>query len=353
MARNRGRRGGTDEVGEADDVAPRPEDSIIVVDSDGAPIDLNEGDLGVVGVAAGEPAADDPKAEPPADDAFKVLERNFEALKAADAEKAARLAELEDERKVTHEDTRKTQRALLVGGLESAETAVISAKRAYADAMAAGDYEKASDAQELIAEASAERREFKQALEGFDNAPPEVDERRPRSGSRGQQQPAQLSHDQAVDAFISSLSPETQAFAKKHRDVIFSEESPRLNEVMAIHQLAVTRGIKPDTPAYFTFIEKQMDIAEGSPDPQPTARPKATPAKSKRPAMPAAPVNGGAPRGAVQVQLSREELAMASKLKMTPARYALHKKTAHDRANDPNYNGPRYSKDDPALRGAR
>jgi len=359
MAR-RGRRGGSHEMDvDGDEIAPRPEDSITIVDEEGKPLTdtgnvSDEDDFRIAGVempaAPVMPERQDPT--PPADDAYKVLERNFEALKAADAEKTSRLAALEDERKLTAEDTRATQRALLGSGLDGAKNDLNNAKVAYAAAMAKGDYDAASEAQVSMVSAVQDAREFEQAIGEFDRAPAPTTRRQEKTETT----PAQVPFNEAVDKFISTLTPETQAFAKKYRGDIFKEGAPRLDEVMAIHQLAVTRRIKPDTPEYFKFIEKQMDLKE------PTAQPAADnrsaprsspPARTRRPPMAAAPVNGGNAPAVSQVALSRAELNMAKRLGMTPERYGLHKKTALERAHDPDYQGPRYSQDDPAMRGAR
>lgn len=352
MAR-RGRRGGSHEMDvDGDEIAPRPEDSITIVDEEGKPLtDIaetpGEDDFRIAGVETPAiPARQDPA--PPADDAYKVLERNFEALKAADAEKTSRLAALEDERKLTAEDTRATQRALLGSGLDGAKNDLNNAKVAYAAAMAKGDYDAASEAQVSMVSAVQDAREFEQAIGEFDRTPAPTTRRQEKTETT----PAQIPFNEAVDKFISTLTPETQAFAKKYRGDIFKEGAPRLDEVMAIHQLAVTRRIKPDTPEYFKFIEQQMDLKE--PTAQPAANPRSTPpAKTRRPPMAAAPVNGGNGSAVSQVALSRAELNMAKRLGMTPERYGLHKKTALERANDPEYQGPRYSQDDPAMRGAR
>jgi hypothetical protein len=159
-----------------------------------------------------------------------------------------------------------------------------------------------------------------------------------------------------VDAFLDQFSPETRAFAEKYRDQIFPEgDAAPLQQVMAAHQLAVAKKIKPDTPAYFDFIEAQMEF-------KPPVAQKTETKQQPRPApkpvgrkQTAAPANRG-PSGSTvgnQVVLSRDEVAMARKLGMSPAAYGKNKKTMMDRAGDPDYTGPRYSRDDPAIQGGR
>lgn len=351
MARNRGRRGDM-ELDDNDELQkPRPEDSIVVVASDGEPIeDGGYYEESRDPVIAGHETLTETETDRN-DEAFQVLQRSFDALKNDSAALRAENEQLRERNKASQADVFATQKAVLQEAKANADGRLATAKAAYAAAMSNQDYEAAAEAQEAIADAKADQRQYAEALvevADMEKNPPRQ-ETRPAAAT-----PSAMTHDQQVDAFIKTLSPKTAEFAQQHRGTIFPANGSldRLNEAIALDGVARARNIKPDTPEYFAFLEDQMGLKDAKPTGQRQPPRQKTPARQPRAA---APVNNraGNQNQPTRIELSRDELNMAARLNMTPARYALHKKTAQERANDPDYRGPKYSRDDPAIVGVR
>lgn len=322
---------------------PRPEDSIIVVDAEtGNPIDQ----------AREEPPAAEERRETPAsgaDQAYANLERSLQGLQQQREADARRIEELSTRAEAAERghvaDTARN-------AIASAEGALSDAKRRYAAAMAGSDYAGAADAQADITMRAAELqqvrgivRELEQEEQAGRQAPREERREQPRD------QPPAQTHDQLVDRYIGSLTPKQQEFARAHRAEIFPEGDQRpLQRVLALSQVAAEDyGI--DTPAFFQYLEENM--TKRAPGAEPLS---ATATQQRQPAArrpPSAPVGRGAPTVPRQVALTAEQREMATKLKMSPAKYASYLLQAEEGARDPNYTGPRLSRDDPALSGRR
>lgn len=333
MSKRRGHRGNGRAmfgVGAGDEVdeIERPEDSIIVVDGDGNPIDDGYEPL------ADEIELDEPASDATEDDPLEVLQRSKAELEQRHTQAAAELERVKREKAQLENDNHATTKALFQTALADAQNNLKAAKAKYADAMRQQDFEGAADAQEAIARHTQEAATIQSAAAELGDKPA------PRT-----QPPTPVNFTQAVDRYISQLTPEQQKFARKHRDKLFPEGDDKpLKKVLALSNVAaLEHGV--DTPEFFSYIEKNMGLSDEQ-KPAPVVR-------QKRPPVASAPVGRGAPRQTVQVELTAAERQIAARMGLSPAKYALHKKRISDGAKDPEYRGPRYSRDDPATNGGR
>lgn len=286
-----------------------------------------------------------PAAPAPETDAYEVLKRNFDALEAQRATDQARLAELEAARAGTEADQDATNAALLKAAGQAAKAELQAAKRVYAEAAAKGDHAAMADAQELIADKVLEARQYAAAEADWEASAAERKRARTAPAPKPQT-PAEVPYTARVDAFIDTLPPKVKEWAKANKDVAFGTEpsAERTQKLEQAHYKALGEGYAVDSPEYIAVIDRTI---KGTPQ-----RAKPTPQR-RAPPMASAPVNRGGTPPANTVTLSKAERDMATRLGMTPAKYGAYKRKAQAGAADPDYKGPRYSKDDPALSGAR
>lgn len=338
MSKRRGHRGNGREIfgtGANDELEEieRPEDSIVVVDADGNPLDDEIDDSVIIDP---DPVDDEPADD---DDPLATLQREAAALRTQQQQTAAENARLQREAAALQKDNHDTTKALFTTAIETAQGGLKSAKTKYAEAMRQQDFEGAADAQAEIAQFTQEIGQLQGAVREIGDAPP----------ARQQPKPAApTDFNAAVEQYISTqLTPAQQTFARKHRDKIFTPDSDKnLKKVLALSNVAaLEHGV--DTPEFFQYIEKNMGLSD---EPKPK-----TPVvvRTKRPAIAAAPAGRGGAKQTVQVEVTAAEREVAKRMGMTPARYALRKKQIADGAKDPEYRGPRFSRDDPATNGGR
>lgn len=207
--------------------------------------------------------------------------------------------------------------------LETLQTAAEAVKgelaghqKAYQEALEAGEYGKASEINVKIADAVARQHDLdrgKTALE-----------------AEGEQRKAAPRTDDPVEAYVSNFSPQSAAWLRAHPDYVTDQSKNFL--VIAADAKARSERIKPDSPEYFEFIEKELglrvtkgDEAEEAGETVVVRQPAA-----KRPAPVAArpsrdvPSNNGQQRPR-EVRLSAAEVEMAKDMGMTPAEYATSK----------------------------
>lgn len=187
------------------------------------------------------------------------------------------------------------------------------AKARYRDAMAAGDYDAASEAQEAIADARAK-------LLQLENGAAAMEE-------QARQPVRPMPHHDPVEQLASQLSPQSAAWVRAHPEYA---RNPRLTQKMiAAHNLVTADGIAVDTPEYFSTVERVLGV-QAAPRQEEAAdsalSAAAAPARRSSPA--AAPVSrsgtGTGTRPNV-VRLSAEEREMAQMMGMSPEDYARNK----------------------------
>jgi len=312
----------------------RPEDAIVVVDPDGNPYD-DDAPLETYEEVETE-------AEPELDP-IENLTRERDQLRQQQQQTAAELQNTRRRLEAASTENHETTKALFSAAVETAKSGLTAAKNKYAEAAAQGDWLGAADAQVEIARHTQEIAQIEVAARDIAEqpAPKPQQARQPAA----QQQPADFNA--AVDRYISALTPAQQAFAKKHRGAIFPEGDDK--PLKTVEALASAAALKHglDTPEFFAFIEDSMGLKE---QPKPTSVPRVA---QKRPPIASAPVQRGGTRQTTQVELTAAERDIAKRMGMTPAKYALRKKQIQDGTKSADYNGPRFSRDDPANNGGR
>lgn len=138
------------------------------------------------------------------------------------------------------------------------------------------------------------------------------------------------------EAHISTMTPASQAWCRQNRADLTKPGRDRV--AVASHTVAVARGLKPDTPEYFKFLNEQMGYGDA---PAVTKTTKAPPPTGR--AQAAAPVSGGSRGGVTEIKLSRAEIEIARNLGMTTKAYAAQKAEIIKNGNDSNRTGPKYS----------
>ncbi len=284
--------------------------------------------------------ADEPKPESAGDDAFEILKRGKAEADAALAAERRKSADLERRAATSETDLDSTNAALLKNAAAQARAQVQAAQNAYAAAMANSDFAAAGAAQAAIAERIAEAREFEAAIGEFER---EIAERRAAPVvAKKADAPAD-----PTEAIIAQMTPASATWLRANKDKTMSSPA-KWSRTIAAHHAAVEAGHEVDSPEYFQFLETDMNIkaAPVTTNSKPTAK--------RAPPMAAAPVTRGATTGtAGSVTLSKAEREAAGRLRMSVTKYAKLKHQASEAAKDPDYSGPRYSRDNPAIAKGR
>lgn len=243
------------------------------------------------------------------------LKLEQERLARAEAEKQARMADERAHR--ASADVHDSNLQLVKSAIETVKSTSENLKRAYAEALSVGDYNKGAELQEAMSLNAARLMELERGRAALESAPPAA--------------PAQPKPADPVEALASQLSPRSAEWVRKNPQCV---TDPRLYQKMvAAHNLAVADGYAPDTDDYFGFIEDTLKInrraapvREQVEDEEPLS--SASKPTQRRSAPPAAPVSrSGTPSGQRPnvVRLSRAEAETARDLGMTEEEYARNK----------------------------
>lgn len=277
-----------------------PDDDIIILDEPDAEVE-----------AAETPPAADP-------DPLEVLRREVDEHKSARAEAERKLTEEKAEREratQAHQGDKLAQdRIVIEQAYSAAETRSVAAKRAFTDAMTAGDFAAAAEAQAAIARVENEMQRYADAYQG-------IEERARATPEPQRQQAPAPKPDASLDAAIAQIpDPATRQWATDHKDDL--KDPARLKLAYAADALAIARGMKPGTDAYLDFLDDQLgyEMEEIEERPAPAPPPRATPAKRRAPPV-AAPVSRGG-GGKVSVTLSATDKAFAQQLGVSEKEYA-------------------------------
>lgn len=156
----------------------------------------------------------------------------------------------------------------------------------------------------------------------------------------------EMSKEEKVDAFIATLGPREQAWAKEHKSV-FLDERQNL-KLTGLHNLALADGIQPGTDAYFERLDKGLGFAkepaETGGEAEPTRsggeegekevivdmskdRGKAAEVDDGARRVSAPVTRGGVDGGGskMQVRLSKAEIEMAEAMGLSRQEYAQNK----------------------------
>jgi hypothetical protein len=233
--------------------------------------------------------------------------------KQLDDERAARIAaesrahDAAQAEVIARTDVQKTQLDLVTSAIERVTAANDTLESQYATSAAAGDWTAAAKAQREMATNAAKLAQLEAGKSALEKAP----------------KPTARPATDPVDQFTANLSAPSAAWVRAHPE--FVRDTQKNQQMIAAHQLAMARGLKADTPEYFTSIEKTLDLTAPTvtttngadhtdDDPMASA---AQPTNGGRQAAPAAPVtrsgsgNGSKP-GRVTLTRDQVEAAHAS-----------------------------------------
>lgn len=259
-------------------------------------------ELEPTGEVVTEPKIETVATETTTEDPISVLQKQYNDLKEKDEARAKALEVSQRAEADARAQADKANREVVQVRTQAANTSFQSvehaiaaidseiqvAKRDYASAMESADYTKAADAQDKIASANSRK-----TMAERDKLT--IDEQRKR-------QTVVMDQPRQVNDPYAGLTPQSRAWIHAHPECVTDPE--KFNLMMAAHQGAVKTNLIPDTPDYFTFIEKRLGYA--SEPQQPQSRPRA---------MPAAPPSrepSSAPGAKVSVNLSAGEVKNAT-----------------------------------------
>ena len=275
-----------------------------------------------------------------------------EAAEAGWREEQKKRAELEEYRIKADREQLVSHKAVLEHAFAAAEASRTMAQRAYAEAMAAGDYEKAAEFQAAISDAVFEKRRLAEGLEHIkekveaplpEYVPEPVPERAPRQEQQEQQERQERQPEPAPadpwEAAIINYSESDKKWLREHKDDLATSQERQLL-AQAAHVTATTRyGLKPGTDDYYNYLDEHMGYSEpddtgSDPEPEPAPNPasvrqqpprQAPQPRPKPAALPSAPPSrsndtGGGSAGG-EIRLSRDEKLAARDMGMTYARY--------------------------------
>jgi len=210
--------------------------------------------------------------------------------------------------------------ALVEGAMRTLSEESELIKTQYKEALAIGDYDKAADLQDAMAENKVRLSELRRGHEYMKNQ---------REAAR--QQPPEPQYTDPVEALAARLSPRSADWVRRNPDYA---KDPRLfQKMVAAHQMVTADGVQPDTDEYFEAIESTLKMRrepertqQKAEEPDPSSE-AAKPAQRRTP-PPAAPVSrsSGTPGNRPNViRLTRAEVEAARDMGMTEQEYARNK----------------------------
>lgn len=189
------------------------------------------------------------------------------------------------------------------------------AKGEYAQAMEAGDYQKAAEAQYKLSETAAKAMQLKAGKAALEAEIQLNKDRPPRQEEHAKIDP--------FEARLQGLAPKAQAWLREHPECL--NDSRENSKMLASHYAALGEGISANSPEYFEFMDERMGYVQIIETESPTPPPKKAKFVPTAPVSRRAPNNNGQNLKPNQVSLTREELAAADVLEMTPRQYAVGK----------------------------
>lgn len=204
---------------------------------------------------------------------------------------------------------------LVVSAIETVKRDNMMNRRAYSEAMAAGDFDRAAEIQDVMSLNNAKLLQLENGKSAL--------EQRAQEARQQRQQPQQQPVSDPVEAVASQLSPRSAAWIRAHPECV--KNGKTYTKMIGLHNVAIADGIEPDTDEYFDYIEtnlgykkpqRQQDVDQDE-DPQAqAAKPMA-----RKAAPPAAPPSRGSGNGS-RITLSAAQREAASISGLTEEEYA-------------------------------
>ena len=250
------------------------------------------------------------------DDALAELQKQYDDIQrgkqASDADAAsARQREADaraeairarNEAQAARSEAADTHLSAIETSLTAQQTARDAAKVSYKQAMDAGNWDAAAEAQERLATAAANIARLSDTKEQIESRR-ESTQRTETGDDAARSRPID-----PVEAFIQSRAApsqtwlrsnqtQAQALGRHFAGVATAAETKIALKILAADNDARAEGVAVDTPEYFEHLEKftGMKKAEEKPAPKPNSGETRTEvrAHTRRQSVPAAPVNGG------------------------------------------------------------
>ena len=242
----------------------------------------------------------------PAQDGIKELERQLKAMQARADNEARLRKEAEARSEQISRSAVDANLNMVVSEIESAKIASNQAKIEYQRALESGDYAKAADAQEKIADARANLLRLQ--------------ERRQEVEAAKTVQPRQPVPVNEVEQLASRLSPASADWVRRHPEVAKNFDSVAEAHNKAIHKFDLT----PDTPEYFNKVEELLGMRSPAKAEPEVSKPRA-PIAAQAPVTRDAPSLSTGKQQRQTITLTAEERAMAREMGYTDKEWAIAK----------------------------
>jgi hypothetical protein len=258
----------------------------------------------VVETAAPEPERDDLAAS--IQTLKEQLERERQARVAA--EKRANDAAMREVSALNETDDTNLQ--LINNAIHMVKGNTDMLKAEYAQAMESGEYARAADIQQGLADNAAKMLQLETGKAAAEQQP-----------KRAAPPPVRTVTD-PVEDFASRLSPRSAEWVRRHPQYATNEKL--FNKMIAAHNYVTADGIAPDSDEYFREVESILRIAPAEEEGDASSyQPSQVTQRRSSPA--AAPVSRSSPGERNVMRLSAEEREMAQMMKMTDEEYAKNK----------------------------
>jgi hypothetical protein len=184
-------------------------------------------------------------------------------------------------------------------------------KAEYAQAMENGEFSRAADIQQGMADNAAKMLQLEEGKAAAEQQPKRAP---PAPQSQGSGDP--------VEDFARRLSPRSGDWVRRHPQ--YATDQRLFNKMVAAHNLVTADGIAADTDEYFREVESILRVqpAEDEGDASSYQQSQVT---QRRASPAAAPVSRSSPGDRNVMRLSAEEREMAQMMKMTDEEYAKNK----------------------------
>jgi hypothetical protein len=257
-----------------------------------------------------------PQAELTVEDGINELKARLEEERKARENAERRANEATERFAAAQNDVNDTNLKLYENAIDTVKRNTDILKQNLRDALSVGDYDAAADIQLTMTKTELDLRDLVKGKMQAEQA------------AKTPVRPAYASND-PVEAFASQLTRESAEWIRAHPE--YAKDETLKADMIDAHNSAVRRGIKADTPEYFQYVERKLDIQPARlREPEPSAMSEASAPTQRRSAPPAAPVSRSGSSGSTNpnsnvVRLTAIERETARDLGMTDREYALSK----------------------------
>ena len=228
---------------------------------------------------------------------IEALKIQLENERKARAEAERRAFALQQHAQKSEADVQDSNLQLVISAIDTVKRDNAIAKRAYSDAMAAGDFDKAAEIQDVMSMNNSKLLQLENGRSAL--------EARASEARKPQQQQQQPQFSDPVEAVASQLSPRSASWIRAHPECVKNQKT--YTKMIGLHNVAIADGIVPDSDEYFEYIETNLGYRkQRQQDVEQDADPQATAAKpmARKPMMPAAPPSRGSSGGNNRITLT-------------------------------------------------